>query len=94
MLPRSQKVPGYKVKELLAAPVFKRERGLVIKSAANNLNRPRFGVVVPKKTAKEAVDRNRLKRQTMAMIEKKMSEYEPGKDYLVLVYETPHFKAD
>lgn len=94
MLKRSRRIPGYKVKQLLSAPVVKKDGGLTIKAADNNLSYSRFAVVVPKKTTREAVDRNRLKRQTMGTIENNLKDYEPGKDYLILVYEAPHSKAN
>ncbi|AKM79836.1 MAG: hypothetical protein UX85_C0001G0007 [Candidatus Beckwithbacteria bacterium GW2011_GWB1_47_15] len=94
MLPRVHRLPGYRVRQLLSAPVVKREPGLTVKAAANHLDRPRFGVVITKKAARGAVQRNNMKRQTMIAIEKQIGAYEPGKDYLFLVYEAPHFKAD
>ncbi|HKZ35208.1 MAG TPA: ribonuclease P protein component [Patescibacteria group bacterium] len=94
MLPRSRRIPGYKVKQLLSAPVVKRTRGLTIKAATNDLTHPRFAVVVPKKVAHSAVARNRLKRQMMASIETHLNDYEAGKDYLFLIYEIFGFKID
>jgi len=94
MLPRSRRIPGYKVKPLLSAPVVRRTRGLTIKAAVNDLTHPRFAVIVPKKVAKSAVTRNRLKRKTMALIEAHLKDYEAGKDYLFLIYEIFGFKID
>ena len=45
-------------------------RGWSITTKINNLDQPRFGVVISKKTAKLAVERNLAKRRTRAMIER------------------------
>ena len=45
-------------------------RGWSIATKSNNLARPRFGVIISKKTAKLAVERNLAKRRTRAMIER------------------------
>ena len=87
MLARDYRLPGFRVKQLLSAPVVKRSQGLTIKAAVNDLTHPRFAVVVPKKVARGAVERNRMKRQMMASIETHLADYEAGKDYLFMVYE-------
>lgn len=94
MLPRQHRLPGFRVKQLLSAPVVKRTKGLTIKAAANNLSYPRFAVVVPKKVAANAVARNRLKRQMMTSIQANLTDYETGKDYLFLIYEIFDIKAN
>ena len=94
MLPRQRRVPGYKVKQLLSAPVVKRTSGLTIKATTNGLTYSRFAVVVPKKVAPKAVTRNRLKRQMMARIQANITDYETGKDYLFLIYEILDIKAN
>ena len=85
MLARDYRLPGFRVKQLLSAPVVKRSQGLTIKAAVNDLTHPRFAVVVPKKVARGAVERNRMKRQMMASIQANITDYELGKDYLFLI---------
>lgn len=48
-----------------------------------NLNTPRFAVLVSKKTAAQAVDRNRLKRLTSSLLETLLPSL-PPRDYLVI----------
>lgn len=94
MLPRQYRIPGFRVKQLLSAPVVKRTGNLTIKAAANGLTHSRFAVVVPKKVAPKAVTRNRTKRQMMAKIQANITDYEVGKDYLFLIYEIFDIKAN
>lgn len=44
---------------------------------------PRFAILVSKKTAKKAVDRNKIRRLTLAVIQKRMSSFATH-DYLLI----------
>ncbi len=56
----------------------------VIKTKDNNFSFPRFGIVVSKKIEKNAVGRNRLKRQIKNSIKKILPNIKKGKDVLII----------
>lgn len=57
----------------------------IVKVFSSSLQSPRFGFVVSKKTAKNAVSRNRVKRQVRAVIEEHLSQIKSGYDILFIV---------
>ena len=50
------------------------EEGLFLKIIENQLNFPRFGIVVGKKISKKAVLRNKLKRRLREILRKKLAQ--------------------
>lgn len=59
---------------------------LFIKSRANELNFPRFGLVVPKKVYPRAVDRNRLKRVLSEIATTYLkNNLTSGRDFVVVI---------
>lgn len=75
MLPKSQRLRKTKEIELL----FKKGKSvylgaLGLKAYPNQLNYPRFTILVNKKVSKKAVERNRLKRQLRAFLEIELSK--------------------
>ena len=57
----------------------------VLKIAKNNLSYNRFGFIVSKKVAKNAVDRNRSKRLLRSCVEDIFTQINPGYDYLFII---------
>lgn len=55
-----------------------------IKTRANGLTHSRFGVVVPNKLMKKAVDRNRTKRRIRAALVSVCGEVVPGFDIVLM----------
>lgn len=55
----------------------------VINKLYSDQAHPRFAILVSKKTAKKAVDRNKIRRLTLAVIQKKMTSFAPY-DYLFI----------
>lgn len=58
---------------------------LTTKIAANNLSHNRYGVIISKKVAKLAVDRNRSKRIVRSVIEQENNNLKTGHDYLFII---------
>jgi len=83
MLPRRYRLPGYRVSQVLGGQTIYRESDLVIKILPNQLKLSRMAVVIPAKSFPRAVDRNRLKRQLLAIIDP--TKITPGFDIVVLV---------
>jgi ribonuclease P protein component len=83
MLPRAQRVPGYRIAPVLAGKTIFSEAGLLIKAAPNNLEYSRLSVVVSGKFLNLATQRNRLRRQLVAVIDP--DKISPGFDVVVLV---------
>ena len=63
-------------------PCFNRLLGL--KAIKNNLPDSRFGIVVSAKVSKQAVIRNKIKRQIRSILKKAAPELKTGYDYLVV----------
>lgn len=57
--------------------------GLRLNLSRNGLDRSRFGIVVPKKSAKLATDRNRLKRLVREALRPLAREVSPGFDTVI-----------
>jgi ribonuclease P protein component len=55
---------------------------------SNSLKLTRFGVVVSAKFSKKAVERNRIKRQIRAIIEKNREDIKPGQDIVISARKT------
>lgn len=58
---------------------------LIIKASANTLSYSRFGFIVSKKVAMNAVERNRLKRAVRAVIEQNREKIKKGYDMLFIL---------
>jgi ribonuclease P protein component len=59
----------------------------VLKKEIEGEVNPRFAIIISKKVAKRAVDRNRIKRLIFDQIQKELTTYKPG-HYVVLVKNT------
>jgi len=71
--------------------VLKRGKGfkqktLFLKTVENNLPQSRFGIIVSKKTAKKATDRNKIKRQIREILRKKLNKIKKGYDLVLVVW--------
>lgn len=69
---------------------FKGERTIffqafTIKTKDNNLEFPRFAIIVSKKIDKKAVGRNKIKRQIRSFIKNLLADIKKGKDVLIIV---------
>ena len=62
----------------------KNEYFTVLKKEVEGETNPRFAILVSKKLAKRAVDRNRMKRLVFDQIQKELATYKPG-HYVVLI---------
>lgn len=83
MLARLYRLPGYRVSQVLGGQTIYREPDLVIKILPNQLKLSRMAVVISARFFPRAVDRNRLKRQLLAIIDP--TKITPGFDIVVLV---------
>lgn len=91
MLPREYRLTKEEdFKKLYRSRQTYRSALLTVRAGRNIHNRPRFGFVISKKTAKHATDRNKLKRWFRVIIAKHLSEYEKyGKDVVILAHKSP-----
>ncbi len=69
--------------------VFKRGRAsyskiLGIKTAKNNLDYNRFGMMVSNKVSKKAVERNKIKRQLRAVVKLALNNLKSGYDCVII----------
>lgn len=82
MLPRQYRLPAtirLKDPDTYATPYF------LVKLASNNLTHSRFGFIIGKAAAKEAVKRNRARRLLRSCIEERLSGITGGVDMLFLL---------
>jgi len=85
MLSKKYRVKKFKdFDELFEKGDFKSASSFYIKYAANNKNYSRISVVVPKKVAKLAITRNRIKRQLSEIVRLKYKEIKPGYNVLIV----------
>jgi len=68
--------------------VYKQGKGfkqdfLFLKTFENNLKNSRIGIVVSKKIANRAVERNLIKRRLREAVKKRLSEMKPGLDIVI-----------
>ena len=71
--------------------VLKRGKGfkqktLFLKTIENDLPQSRFGIIVSKKTARKAVDRNKIKRQIREIIWKNIKKIKKGHDLVFIAW--------
>jgi len=59
---------------------------LLVKSLPNNLPENRFGILVGTKISKQAVIRNKIKRQIRAAIESELFLLNKGNDFIIVVF--------
>lgn len=83
MIPKKNKLPAQLTFSLKARKTIQ-TRHLAIKVFSTNLDYPRFGVVISKKTAKSAVMRNKLKRAVFNAVKTIFNQINPA-DYLVII---------
>lgn len=57
---------------------------VLLKSVDNDLNYPRFGIVVSKKVSNRAVDRNKIKRRLREAVRAFLPE--KGRDYVIVSF--------
>jgi ribonuclease P protein component len=82
MIPRSFRLPA---RTQLRNAHFLRTSFCTIKIAKNDVGYSRFGVIIAKRVAKTAVDRNRSKRLIRTYIEQERERIPSGYDILVLI---------
>ncbi|MFA5742426.1 MAG: ribonuclease P protein component [Candidatus Paceibacterota bacterium] len=63
-----------------------KQKTLFLKTVENNLPQSRFGIIVSKKTAKKAVDRNKIKRQIREIIWKNINKIKKGYDLVFIAW--------
>ena len=82
MLPRQYRLPA-RVRlthpHIYASPYF------TVKSTSNELPLNRFGFIIGKAVAKEAVTRNRARRLIRSCVEERLEAMKPGHDMLFLM---------
>jgi len=83
MLARRYRLPGPRLPQVLGGRTIFREPDLVVKVAPNQLQLSRTAVVVSSKAFPKATNRNRLRRQLLAVIDP--TKITPGWDIVVLV---------
>ena len=69
MLPRKFRLPGYRLAQGLGGTTIFRDANLVIKTFPNQLGLSRLAVIISSRFLPQAVRRNRLKRQLLAVID-------------------------
>ncbi len=85
MLSKKYRVKKFKdFNDLFDKGEFKSASSFYIKYIKNNENYSKISVVVPKKIAKLAVTRNRIKRQLSEIIRLKFKEIKPGYNILLI----------
>lgn len=82
MIPRHYRLPA---NTRLVSAVSFATPALLMKKADNQFSYNRYGVIISKKTAKLAVERNRSKRLVRSCIEQKQASINPGHDLLFIL---------
>lgn len=82
MLPRNYRLPA---RSRLHATFSHKFSFGIVKVAKNNLEHSRLGVIIAKKVAKNAVDRNRSRRILHSVFVTLFERLLPGQDYLVIL---------
>ena len=82
MLPRQFRLPAT---VRLKHPDSYYSTSFLVKIAPNELHESRFGFIIGKAVAKEAVTRNRNRRLLRSCVEERLSEIKPGYDMLFLL---------
>ena len=94
MLPRANRLNKQKEFDgVFGRGKTKQDNFLVLRFIPNAQKHSRFGLVVSAKTAKRAVDRNRLRRQMSEIIRLNQKNIRPGFD-MVLVAKAKILKAE
>jgi ribonuclease P protein component len=80
VLPKENRLSKKEIRQ-----VFKRGKVIygdlfLLKVCLNSLNLSRFSIIVPKKVAKKATQRNRIKRLARESLRKKLPKIKPGFD--------------
>lgn len=95
MFPRHQRLTRKRdVQRVYKSSTSAASRWLFVRSVPNRLQQPRITVVIGKKVAKKAVERNRLKRLVRQSLQNMVQnpEFAPrliGKDVVVTLHKTP-----
>ncbi len=58
---------------------------LILKGVRNDADFSRFAIIISKKIAKKAVDRNRVKRQISEIIRQRLAKIKTGFDLVIIV---------
>ena len=82
MLPRQYRLPA---NIRLKNPITYVSPFFLVKFSPNNLDYSRFGFIIGKAVAKQAVDRNRARRLLRSCIEERLEQIENGHDMLFLL---------
>jgi len=87
MLPKENRLTKKKdfEKVLKQGKGFK-QKTLFLKTIKNGLPQSRFGIIVSKKTAKKAVDRNKIKRQIREIFWKNIDKIKKGYDLVLIAW--------
>ena len=84
MLPKINRLPGYKIPLVLASRTTFHSPLFTLKVKPSKETTPKIGFIVSKKTAKKAVDRNRIKRLLRQAIKPSLSKIRSGLNLLFL----------
>ena len=68
MLARSLRIPKKDLSRVFQKGKKVREGYLLVRTISNHFSHPRFAIIISKKVAPKAVDRNRLKRKTTEIL--------------------------
>ncbi|MFA5746482.1 MAG: ribonuclease P protein component [Candidatus Paceibacterota bacterium] len=63
-----------------------RQKALFLKITKNGLSQSRFGFIVSKKTAKRAVERNKIKRHLRDIVRRDLGKIKTGYDAVFIAY--------
>jgi len=84
MLPKQHRLPGFKIPDLLNSKATFQSPFFGLKTTESNHSHPRIGFIVSTKIAKNAVDRNRIKRLLREAIKPHLQSLKLNHDFLFL----------
>lgn len=84
MLAKINRLPGYKIPLVLASRMTFHSPLFTLKVKPSSLKISQVGFIVSKKTAKKAVNRNRLKRLLREALKSNLKNLKPNHDLLFL----------
>lgn len=91
MLARKYRISSDQFPRVTRGKIFMNESFRIIFFSDETLVLPRFAVIVPKKVAKTAVARNRLRRKIYALLESSVSETKNG---FISIFPKTHKETD
>ncbi|MBU1085196.1 MAG: ribonuclease P protein component [Candidatus Beckwithbacteria bacterium] len=85
MIPKINRLPGYKIPKLITSPIFLNSNFFVIKILeTKSLEPPQIGFIVSTKISKKAVIRNKIKRLLREAIKPHLKTFKKGQNILII----------